>query len=159
MLIKTTIKILIISLLILSATIKSYSQMIPKDKQLHLYAGAYVGAWGMLTPNYPMKDNLWRPVLNGMIWAGAAGAGKELVYDKLLGWGTPDWKDFGATMAGAVLSIGSITTVRAMVMHHRKKSHNKEITFDNRYQINYCNIEYTFNHNVQNIKSDNVHNY
>jgi hypothetical protein len=82
---------------------KTDGQMIPKDKQLHLGAGAIIGAWGTLTPE---KKYGWYPTLAGMGWTTAAGIGKE-TYDSYLG-GKFDFKDLGATIIGGAISVGII---------------------------------------------------
>ena len=35
----------------------------------------------------------------------ALGAAKELVYDKLMGKGTPEWLDFAADAAGVIIAV------------------------------------------------------
>lgn len=90
---------------------------IPKDKKYHLYAGATIGAWGMLTTG---NDNL-KP-LYGVAWATAAGMGKELV--DLTGYGKPEWKDLGATIIGGCISVGVITAITGLVKNKKDKHRN-----------------------------------
>ncbi len=152
MYIKTIIRPLVILILLSILTINSYSQMIPRDKQLHMGAGAVIGAWGMLTTQDNNGMNLWKPARNGMIWGIGAGLVKE-GYD-LMGYGTPEWKDLGATILGSAISVGIITGIRAIVIHHKRNanygmvSNFRSINY-NGSQVNYNNINYTFNHNVR----------
>ncbi len=94
------------------------NSQIAKDKQLHLGAGAVVGSWGYLLPT---QSTGWKPVAYGIGTATIAGMGKEL--SDLGGFGTPDWKDLGATVIGGVVSVGIITGFRAIF--RRQPNHNK----------------------------------
>lgn len=116
---KTIIGFLVCLLLVL----QGQAQMIPKDKQLHLGAGAVVGAWGMAIPN-TQKDV--KQICFGLGCATIAGAGKEIV--DAGGFGTPDIKDFAATVSGAVISTGIIIGVKHII--HTVKKHK---TYKNKY--------------------------
>ncbi len=83
--------------------INTNGQIIPKDKKLHLGAGAAIGAWFYSTSH---DRTGWRPVIYGMVGATGAGTLKEL-YD-LVGGGNPEAMDLVATMTGGALSIGLI---------------------------------------------------
>jgi hypothetical protein len=109
---KITGKFIIAAFFLLSVSLTANSQ-IAKDKQLHLGAGAVVGSWGYLLPS---QSTGWKPVAYGIGTATIAGVGKEL--SDLGGFGTPDWKDLGATVIGGVVSVGIITGFRAIFRHH-----------------------------------------
>ena len=65
----------------------------PKDKKLHLLAGLALSILAGLFV-YPMF---------GLLIAAAVGALKEIIWDRLLKKGTPEFLDFVATVAGGVL--------------------------------------------------------
>lgn len=67
----------------------------PKDKKLHLLAGLALSilAGFLLCPKW------------GLVVASVIGAGKELVWDKWLEKGTPEWMDFWATVAGGLIGL------------------------------------------------------
>jgi hypothetical protein len=109
-------KFVIAVFLFFSMTIPANSQ-IAKDKQLHLGAGAIVGSWGYMLPTQTAG---WKPVAYGIGTATIAGVGKEL--SDLGGFGTPDWKDLGATVIGGVVSVGIITGFRAIFRHQSNHS-------------------------------------
>lgn len=104
-------------LVLISITFPGHSQ-IAKDKQLHLGAGAVVSSWGYMIPT---QSSGWKPVAYGIGTATIAGVGKEL--SDMGGFGTPDWKDLGATVIGGVVTVGIITGFRAIFRHHG--THNK----------------------------------
>jgi hypothetical protein len=99
------------------------SAQIPKDKQLHMYAGATIGAWGTLT----VPDKGVQKEVIGVAWATIAGLGKETVDG--FGFGTPDIKDVGYTVIGAVVSVTVIRGVKEIVKvvkkHKRYERNNK----------------------------------
>ena len=68
------------------------------DKLLHLMAGVIIS----------LVLSFWNPVI-GLVAAMAIGAGKEIVWDKMLKKGTMDGLDFIATTLGAV--IGTATSL------------------------------------------------
>jgi len=106
--------------IILSFTLLNVcSSQIPRDKQFHLYVGATIGVWGMLTTD---NDNL-KP-LYSIAWVTAAGAGKEIIYDKWMKLGTPDFKDFGATVIGGFISLGIISVVKGVIHNHKNKKYH-----------------------------------
>lgn len=84
---------------------KANGQMIPKDKQFHLEAGAVIGAWGTLLAK-PEERHGWKPVITGISSATIAGIGKE-TYDAMCG-RKFDLKDLGATIIGGAVSVGII---------------------------------------------------
>ena len=92
--------LIILSLLSLTC----HAQQI-NDKQLHLMAGTFCGSWGswvgsVYTPS-PEKA-----FLIGMSITTLAGVGKETL-DMGTG-GSPEFKDFTATMAGGLIGAGII---------------------------------------------------
>jgi len=111
---------------------KSYGQTIPKDKQLHIYAGTVVSGWGYIIPQ---SKNLWAQAAYGVGSSVVAGAGKELV--DLGGFGTPDIKDFGATVIGGIVTVGVITAVRGILNINKHKRNNSSFRLVvNNYPIN-----------------------
>lgn len=86
------------------------------DKQLHFYAGATVAGWGSLTVD---QTTLWKPAVAGITWAALTGAGKEVA--DMVGFGTPEWKDFGATVIGGIVSVGIITGIKVIIRHKKHK--------------------------------------
>jgi hypothetical protein len=105
----------ILTLITLSASVLQ-GQKIAIDKQLHIGAGAVVGAWGTLIPQ---DQKGIKPFVFGIGASAIAGAGKEIV--DLGGFGTPDIKDFGATVIGGIISVGMVQGVKAIV--HTVKKH------------------------------------
>ncbi len=81
---------------------------IPRDKELHLEAGAAIGGLSYFIGPFLEESIFERPRIPGCVWsigmAGLAGAGKEIVYDKWMGKGTPDVGDFYFTLVGGVIS-------------------------------------------------------
>lgn len=63
------------------------------DKLLHLLSGYVI----------TITIGLWLPLL-GLLAGIVAGAGKELLWDKLLGKGTPELLDAVATIAGSMVA-------------------------------------------------------
>lgn len=92
-----------------------YSQIIPKDKQLHFAAGMGITPYGMVL----VKDKGFNQELVGLGLTSVFAVGKE-VYDKTKG-GAFDIKDIGATMAGGVVSAGITKGIKAL----KHKRHNK----------------------------------
>jgi len=87
-----------IILMILFLSIQANCQ-IPKDKQSHLLAGSFIGfSTASLTINA-------KPEISFICVLGSStliGGGKELIYDKWMGKGTPEFKDFAYTVAGGI---------------------------------------------------------
>ncbi len=78
------------------------------DKKLHLGAGIIIGAGSyFICPKFEElifdESRIYPPVWSiGM--AGLAGAGKEIIYDDMLGRGYADIKDFYYTLIGGAIS-------------------------------------------------------
>lgn len=112
------VKMFLTVFITLSTLFSCFSQTIPIDKQLHLYAGITVGAWGTLIVP---QETLWKPAAYGMGSAIIAGAGKEII--DFGGFGTPDWKDFGSTVVGGIVGVGIVTGAKVITRKHKKKYH------------------------------------
>jgi len=95
---------IIVSILLFLSTSHCKAQ-IPKDKQDHLLAGTLIGfSMSSITINSKPEISLaWSLGTTVVI-----GGGKELIYDKALRMGTPEWKDFGWTMMGSVAGFGIV---------------------------------------------------
>ncbi len=82
-------------------------QMEP-DKKLHFGAGIIIGAGSYFifpeVEEFIFDRNFISPALWSITMAGIAGAGKEVVYDDMMGRGTPDIYDFYYTLAGGFVS-------------------------------------------------------
>ena len=133
-------------------SVQGFTQTIPKDKQLHIYAGSVVSAW-----SYTIPDNrtLWKPAIYGIGGSVIVGGGKELM--DMTGFGTPDIKDFYATVVGGIITTGLITGVREMVRIHKTrvktgKSHrrNKHFTSPEAY------YQYDFGHSDKLISNNRI---
>ena len=143
--------LLTISMIFLSVHV--FSQTIPKDKQLHIYAVSFVSAW-----SYTIPDNrtLWKPAVYGIGGSVIAGGGKELM--DMAGFGTPDVKDFEATVAGGIITTGLITGIREMVRVHKThvkngKKYRKNKRFD-KPKTSYN--QYEFNHQDKLISNNRI---
>lgn len=81
------------------------SSQLPKDKQAHLLAGTLIGfsMSSITVDSKPVVSLVWSLGTTVVI-----GGGKELIYDKALRMGKPEWKDFGWTMAGSVTGFGIV---------------------------------------------------
>jgi len=92
-------------LLLILLPLQSYSQhswLWEADKKLHLEAGAFLGTWA----TFAGSSCNWSPeqsALFGMSFVTGIGALKEGV--DALGYGTPEFKDFYATMIGGTASV------------------------------------------------------
>jgi hypothetical protein len=106
------------ALILVMITLPAKSQ-IAKDKQLHLGAGAVVASWGYMLP---VQSTGWKPFVYGVGSATVAGMGKELA--DLGGFGTPDFKDLGATVIGGIVSVGIITGFKA-IFHKSNNSRRR----------------------------------
>jgi hypothetical protein len=103
-------------ILILSSYLLSVNgQKIPIDKQLHFYTGATIGSWAMLT----VPEKTWyNQAIAGIIWSSSAGALKEIC--DAGGMGTPEFKDFGYTVVGGIISTGIITGIKVIIKKAKK---------------------------------------
>lgn len=100
----------------------SAPSQIPKDKQLHLYAGASITSWTYLvTYNYQLERNKnkeWKNITVGLGSCAVAGISKE-VYDEI-SYGGFDKKDLAATMIGGTISIAIIESCK-FIFKKRKR--------------------------------------
>ena len=94
-----------------------------KDKQLHFGAGAVIAPWGMLT----VQDKSdFKQSMTGIAWATGIGIGKEVIYDKWMGMGTPEVKDVGYTIAGAITGVLIVNGTKAIIRKVKKNnSHHR----------------------------------
>ena len=78
------------------------------DKKLHLGAGVIIGAGSYYICPGIEKLIMDQSYIHPIIWstgtASLAGAGKEIVYDRIMRRGYPDVYDFYYTLAGGVIS-------------------------------------------------------
>jgi hypothetical protein len=95
-------KYILIILLLISLNCKA---QIPADKQLHLAAGAFCGSWGSWVGSV-YTSSPEKAFLIGMSITALAGVGKETL-DMGTG-GSPEFKDFTATMAGGFIGAGIV---------------------------------------------------
>lgn len=97
-------KNLIIIFAFLSVIATADGQLQP-DKKKHLLVGTEIGfAASAMTVNQKTTTSLaWSLGLS----AGIGGA-KELVYDKWMHKGTPEWADFGYTVLGGAVGFGIV---------------------------------------------------
>ena len=95
-------KIIIIILSLLSLT--CHAQQL-NDKQLHLMAGTFCGSWGSWVGSV-YTDSPEKSFIIGMSITTLAGVGKETL-DMGTG-GSPEFKDFTATMAGGFIGAGIV---------------------------------------------------
>lgn len=82
--------------------------LIELDKLLHLVCGIIMSQCLVLALS-PIMTNTFLPVLLSFIISSLVAYGKELVYDKALGHGTYEIKDFFATEIG--IGYGTITSI------------------------------------------------
>jgi len=95
---------LIVSILLFLLTSHCKAQ-ISKDKQDHLLAGTLIGfSVSSITVDSKSVVSLAWSIGTAVV----IGGGKELIYDKALCMGTPEWKDFGWTMVGSVTGFGIV---------------------------------------------------
>jgi len=77
----------------------------PQDKMLHFFAGLFISllaGWLALAFNFDTKTSTAASFLSGT----TAGVAKEVVWDDMMGKGTPEVMDAVATTAGS--AIGSL---------------------------------------------------
>ena len=93
-----------ILLLLLCTSLPCHAQ-IPVDKQLHLAAGAFCGSWGSWVGSV-YTSSPEKSFLIGMGITALAGIGKETL-DMGIG-GSPEFKDFTATITGGLIGAGIV---------------------------------------------------
>ena len=117
-------KTLTIILLLLTSVCQA---QLPKDKQNHLVCGSAIGFWAS-------SATINKPVINSLCWSIGStvviGGSKELIYDKWMGKGTPEWKDLGWTVIGGVTGWGIVTLTKKALegIEHRKDKRYKLLT-------------------------------
>ena len=83
------------------------SGQIPKDKQDHLLAGTSIGFMASA-----LTINTDKTFVYSIASVTLIAGGKEIVYDKWMGKGKPEWKDFGYSLGGAVIGWGMIKAIK-----------------------------------------------
>jgi hypothetical protein len=101
------------------------NSQIARDKKLHLSAGVVIGTWGYYTT---LNENLQPLYAVGA--AAIAGAGKEIVIDKWLKFGTADWRDFTCTVAGGLIATGTISVIKGIVKNRKHKKGAYQVTIN-----------------------------
>jgi uncharacterized protein YfiM (DUF2279 family) len=117
--VKTTVTIWFIILLavfLILMPVKCNAQ-IPKDKQDHFVVGIFIGFSGS-----SLTVNTNKSLITSLSSAVIIGGGKELIYDKWMGRGTPEFKDFAYTVAG---SVTGWAVVKLFKSGTQKKRHGR----------------------------------
>ena len=96
------------------------SAQIPKDKQLHAYGGAAIGAW---STRLTIEQDGWKAPVLGLSIPLGLGLAKE-GFD-LLGGGTAEWADVGATFAGAAASVIVIYSIKLIINKSHEPARNR----------------------------------
>jgi len=103
---KKLVTILLTTAFVFSSLPKAKLNAMPKDKKLHLEAGILISGASFFIGPQLEKLVFDKPQIHPMLWgvgmSTLAGAGKELIYDKALGRGTPELEDFYYTFIGGI---------------------------------------------------------
>ena len=78
--------------------------VIREDWANHIILSLVLFLLGAIASQAAGFDPTWQ-CIHGASFSLAVGAGKELIYDKYLGKGTPSWADFGADCVGVGLAV------------------------------------------------------
>ena len=78
--------------------------LIREDLANHIILSLVLFLPGAIASQAAGFDPMWQ-CIHGAAFSLAVGAGKELIYDKYLGKGTPSWADFGADCVGVGLAV------------------------------------------------------
>lgn len=109
----------LLTIILFTLTLTSQAQL-ARDKQEHLICGSAIGFWASsATVNK-------KPSISFVYSIGSSaliGGGKELIYDKWMGKGTPEFKDFAWTVAGGATGWAVIQGVRLVSKRIDKKHH------------------------------------
>ena len=97
-----------IILMILFLSVQANCQ-IPQDKKAHLLCGTLIGTTvSSVTINIkPLPSFIYVVGSSALI-----GGGKELVYDKWMGKGTPEWADLGYTVLGSITGYVAVRSFK-----------------------------------------------
>lgn len=107
----------IIMIILFLAISQRCSGQIPKDKQDHLIVGTSIG---FMTSTLTINTD--KSFVYSMASVTLIAGGKELVYDKWMGKGNPEWKDFGYSVGGAVIGWG-IVKIFKMIGNKRTRNY------------------------------------
>ena len=116
---------LLILLALLLIYVQSFCQIIPYDKQLHYAAGMMVG-YPTAIFSYTYTENVSKTFLWTIGTTAFIAGTKEIVYDKWMERGTPEFKDFLWTMGGGLTGFG---IVRLMVWNEPKLKKLQRTTY------------------------------
>jgi uncharacterized protein YfiM (DUF2279 family) len=94
---KAVLSVWLVTILVALLFCRNCSAQVPKDKQDHFAVGVFIGFSGS-----SMTIGTNRSLIVSLSSAAIIGGGKELIYDKWMGRGTPEFKDFAYTVAGSV---------------------------------------------------------
>jgi hypothetical protein len=106
----------IIPILLILISMQSFAQVdlgisgIPFDKKLHYGFGIVIASSSYAILKYNTESNTIS-VIGSVLMTALIGGAKELVWDKWLDKGTPEWKDFWATMVGCGTFIIPVSIV------------------------------------------------
>jgi competence protein ComGC len=92
----------ILTLLLLFTTL--FTQAWEQDKTKHLLAGAVINV-GTQVVVYQITKDRNKAMISGILSGVLISAGKELIYDKMMKKGNPEWADFGAGCIGVTITV------------------------------------------------------
>lgn len=116
-------KIITFVLLIFSLTVNA---QLPPDKKDHLLAGTLIGSSATIITinNKPINSLCW-----SLGSAAVIGGSKELIYDKWMGKGTPELKDFGWTIVGSVTGFAIIQGFKLACKQIDKRHYRRSLQY------------------------------
>lgn len=114
---------------------------IAPDKKLHLGAGIIIGAGSyFICPAFEeliLGKTYVHPVLWSIGMASLAGAGKEIVYDDMMGKGYADVHDFYYTAAGGAISGLTIFVIESIFDVNDKSISIEADPFEKKFSVAY----------------------
>ncbi len=78
--------------------------VIREDWANHIILSLVLFLLGAIASQAAGFDPMWQ-CIHGASFSLAVGAGKEMIYDRWMGKGTPSWADFGADCVGVGLAV------------------------------------------------------
>ena len=94
----------ILKLLFILLLIPMFVKAWTPDKTTHLLAGSTISmSSAIIAQQFTQKK--WVVVGVSVATPALISAGKEIIWDKWMKKGTPEWKDFGATMIGVGITV------------------------------------------------------